>query len=145
MIFLLMILNIFQMNQAELEIKDAWIRPAGEGMNSALYFTIENKSDSTDKFLSASCEFAEIVEIHETYHKENDMMGMRAVENVEVEANSTVKLKPGSFHVMIIKLKEDLKVGSKHKVKLKFEKAGVMEIEAEVKMHKMKMKMMHDH
>ena len=42
---------------------------------------------------------------------------------------SKVELKPGSYHVMFMDLKEPLVNGKKYKAKLNFEKSGSIEVE----------------
>ncbi len=110
-----------------------WIRPASTGTNTAFFGTIMNHTDVNDTLLSASFEGAEVVEIHETYMKEEDMMGMRRIEFIAIEENSAFKLKPRSFHIMLIKLKEDLAIGDKKSVTLNFKHSGEIKVEAEVK------------
>ncbi len=135
---LILAANLFA--QSQLEYKDAWIRSGAEGMNTAFFVKIHNSSDQPDYLLKAEASFATVVEVHETYKKDGDMMGMREVEQIEVPANATLLLKPMSYHVMLIKLKEDMTVGKKGKVKLFFKNAGMVEVEAEVKDMNKKMK-----
>jgi copper(I)-binding protein len=46
-----------------------------------------------------------------------------------IKPGETITLKPGSFHVMFMDLKEPIKTGSTFKGTLVFEKAGTIEIE----------------
>jgi copper(I)-binding protein len=138
-----------QTTSGSLEIKDAWARPAvkmemgddngGEmggggmsGSNSAAYMTIVNNGAITDRLTSAESDVADSVELHQTVMKD-DVMSMSPVEAIEVPANGQVELKPGSYHIMLIGLKQDLKVGDMVKLTLSFEKAGKIIVEAEVK------------
>ena len=84
-----------------------------------------------DRLLSASAEVAKLVEIHEM-KMEGDVMKMRQVDAIELQAGKTVELKPGGYHVMFIGLKAPLKVGDSFPVKLKFEKAGEVTVEVKV-------------
>ncbi|MFA7229614.1 MAG: copper chaperone PCu(A)C, partial [Melioribacteraceae bacterium] len=86
--------------QSLITIKDAWIRPSVKDANSALFFEVTNNAAAADTLLSAKSELAEMVEVHETYKKENDMMGMREVEKVPVPAKSSVMFKPRGLHIM---------------------------------------------
>ncbi|GJQ61720.1 MAG: transporter [Melioribacteraceae bacterium] len=130
---LLSILLISSFYGANLELTDPWIRPAATGMNTAFFVTIENTSELPDTLVNAFSDVSEVVEVHETYTTENDMMGMRHVEMIEVPAEGQLLLKPRSYHVMLIKLKENMKVGEKHKVTLEFKHAGKIEVEAVVR------------
>ncbi len=59
-------------------------------------------------------------------------MTMSPVEAIDVPANGQVELKPGGYHIMLIGLKQDMKVGDKIKLTLTFEKAGNVIVEAGV-------------
>jgi copper(I)-binding protein len=55
---------------------------------------------------------------------------MRPVQGgLEIKPGETVELKPGSFHVMLMGLKQQLQKGQKVKGTLEFDKAGKVEIE----------------
>lgn len=103
-----------------ISIKDAWARPASKGRNSAVYFTIINNNISPDTLLKASSDIAEKTEIHETFKRENNMMGMRAVKFVSINPKSELKFKPGGFHIMLIGLKKNLAEKDTLILKLKF-------------------------
>jgi copper(I)-binding protein len=113
----------------KIKIKDAWLRPSSEKMATALYFNIENTGETADTLYKADCNFAERVELHEIY-SEGDMMGMRKVEFIVVNAKSSFELKPGSHHIMVMKLKKDIKDGDKEKFVLHFKQAGEIKIMA---------------
>lgn len=86
---------------------------------------------ANDKLLSVSAEVSKTVELHEM-KMEGDVMRMRQVDGIELQAGKTVELKPGGYHVMFIGLKAPLKAGDKFPVKLKFEKAGDVTVEVKV-------------
>lgn len=58
---------------------------------------------------------------------------MRPLAELEVPANSTVELKPGGTHVMVMGLKAPLTAGSTLDLDLKFEKSGERHVTAEVR------------
>jgi hypothetical protein len=122
-----------QNKKHEIEVKNPWIRISAKGSNTALFFDVVNKSDKPDTLLNAESDLAELVEVHETFKKENDMMGMRKVKFVIIPPNSTVKFKPRDLHVMLINLKNDLKSGDKGKATLHFKKSGKHSFEAIVR------------
>lgn len=125
--------------QSLITIQDAWIRPAAANANSAIFFEILNKSGIADTLLSAQSNLAEIVELHETYKKENDMMGMREVHKVVIPANGIVKFKPLGLHAMLIGVLKDIRLGEHHEVALVFKSAGAIKVKAVVRdMPKMK-------
>ena len=112
-----------------IKIKDAWMRPSSEKMATALYFVIENKSETADTLFQVDSDLAERVEIHETY-SEGEMMGMRKVDFIVIEGQGSFELKPGAHHIMLMKLKKDIKNGDKGVFVLHFKQAGEMKITA---------------
>lgn len=133
-IFILLVSTfIFAQNKSTITIKDPWIRINAKGANSALFFVAENNSDKPDTLVSAKFDGAEVVELHETYKKSDDMMGMRAVKFVAIPAKGSVSFKPRDLHIMLIGLKDDLKLNDKHEITLKFKNAGDVKIKAVVR------------
>jgi hypothetical protein len=118
---------------SKIEVKDSWIRVSARGSNTALFFEVINNFDKPDTLLAAESNLAEVVEVHETFKRDNDMMGMRKVNFVIIPPKSTVKFKPRDLHVMLIKLKSDLKVGDKGEATLVFRNAGKIKVEAVVR------------
>ncbi len=132
MITLLSFLFLLFPSEETINIKDAWMRPSSEKMATALYFVIENKSETADTLYRVDSDLAERVEIHETY-SEGEMMGMRKVDFVVIEGNSSFALKPGAHHIMLMKLKKDIKDGDKGEFVLHFKRAGEIAITATAK------------
>ena len=65
---------------------------------------------------------------------ENQVMMMKPVTGgLEIAPGAKVKLKPGGFHIMFLKLSEQLVQHEKRKVKLTFEKAGSIDVIFQVK------------
>ncbi len=131
--FILLLLFLLNLpGNDKISIENAWMRNSSKGSNTALFFDLVNKGKEADTLYKITSKLAEIVQMHETY-KNGDMMGMREVEKIVVEPNSTFKFKPGSHHVMLIKLKQDLKEGDKGDFSLFFRKAGEIKIKVPVK------------
>jgi copper(I)-binding protein len=75
---------------------------------------------------------AEVVELH-THVMDGTIMRMRKVDAIDVTGGSTTELKPGGLHVMLIGLKAPLKAGEKFPLTLKFERAGEVKLDVEVR------------
>lgn len=103
-----------------------------EGANSAAYFVISNSGKEADRLIKAESDIASAVELHVSEMKDG-VMSMHPVDGVEIPASGQAELKPGSYHVMFIGIKRDLKPGDKIALKLYFEKAGAIDVEAEVR------------
>jgi len=116
----------------DIVIKDQWIRPGAEKMATALYFTLENNGSEVDTLYAVETDIAEMVQIHETY-TDGDMMGMREIGVIIVGPESSVKLEPGGMHIMVMKLKKDIKIGDEIDFILYFRNADKITITAEAK------------
>jgi copper(I)-binding protein len=113
----------------EMEISNAFARAsAGAARNGAIYLTIKNRGQDDDVLASVSADVSRRAELHG--HSMNDnIMRMRQIkEGILVSAGSTVQLKPGGFHLMLLELKSPLKKGGQIAVTLTFKNAGKIEI-----------------
>ena len=129
--FLLAVFLMLFISGNEILIKDQWLRPGAEKMATALYFTVENNSNEADTLYSIESDVSKMVQLHETYSN-GSVMGMREIGQIVINPGEKVELEPGGKHVMVMKLKKDLKIGDKVDFKLHFRKAGEIKITAEV-------------
>lgn len=142
---LLALLLIFSSPSDKIKIIEPWMRVGAQGQATGLFFKIENNSDKADTLYKVEFAPAGLVQIHETYDAGNDMMGMREIGHLVIPAKSTVELKPGSYHVMLMKLKKDIKKGYVGECTLYFKGAGKIVIKAEAKEMMNKQMMEHKH
>jgi len=129
---ILVLLLFFFPPEDKIKIIDPWMRPSSEKMATALYFTIENTGETADTLFQVDSDLAEKVEIHETY-SEGEMMGMRKIEMIVIESGESFELKPGAHHIMLMKLKKDVKVGDEAEFILRFKQVGEMKITPKAK------------
>lgn len=93
-------------------IKDARIiQPPPGSKVAAAYFTISNTADEPLIITGASSEVIPMVEVHLSF-VENDVAKMEEQESVTVEAGDSLEFKHGSYHIMLMGLKESLSAGS---------------------------------
>jgi len=128
---------------ASILVADPWAR-ASSAMASAgaAYMKIENTGSAADALIGASSPAATTAEVHETLAMgspapgasgDGGMMGMRPIARLEIPAGGSVELKPGSYHIMLIGLKHDLKPGDTIEITLKFERVGEIKVTATVR------------
>jgi copper(I)-binding protein len=119
---------------AAIAIAEPWSRDTAEGQNAGgAFMTIANTGTAADRLTGGSSPVAGRVEIH-TMTMENDVMRMRQLEDgLEIPAGGEVTLKPGTFHVMLMDLKQPLKAGDKVPLTLTFKGSGALETELVVK------------
>jgi hypothetical protein len=113
-----------------IEIDNPWTRATPKGATVAgAYMTIKNKGNAPDRLVGGSVAVADKFQVHQML-MEKGIAKMRPVEGgLEIKPGETVALKPGSFHVMLMGLKQPLEKGQKVKGTLQFEKAGKVDIE----------------
>ena len=117
-------------------MEGAWGRPSPKAaMAGAFYMVIHNNGTEADKLLSAASSACGMAELHESYMMDNGAMGMKPVEGgfIEIPAGGSVELKVGGMHVMCMGKIADFSAGDKYEITLKFEKAGEIVVEAEIK------------
>jgi hypothetical protein len=117
----------------DIMIGHPWVKAPPAGAKTAGgYAKLMNHGTEPDKLIGASVEAAEKVEVHEM-SMENNVMKMGEVKGgLDIKPGETVELKPGSYHFMMIGLKEPLKEGKMVKGTLVFEKAGTVDVEFKV-------------
>ena len=86
---------------------------------------------AADQLISASSTVSDDVQLH-TMMMDGNVMRMREVKQIDVPANGAVELKPGGLHLMFMNIKAPLKAGELVPVKLKFAKAGEVEVKMPV-------------
>ena len=125
--------NEYYSNNKKITLINPVMRPSAKGMNSAIYLSVRNNTSSIDTLYGVETDIAELVEIHETFRVNKDKMGMRHVNQVEIQPDTKFELRPGSYHIMLIDLYEDAILGKKVNAKLLFKNAGEIKFTAEVK------------
>lgn len=91
----------------------------------AVYFTVDNGSNSIERLLHASTPIAGGVALHQMAI-ENGVMRMRAIPSVEINPGGRLELKPDGYHLMLIDLKQPLKVGETFPLMLTFQRTGTV-------------------
>lgn len=121
--------------QAQTTVKDPWVRGTVANQKATGMFA-QITSTSGAKLVSATSPVAGVVEIHEMA-MDGNVMKMRAIPGLELPAGKAVELKPGGYHVMLMDLKQELKVGQSVPVTLVIEGPGgkreTVEVKAPVK------------
>ena len=131
LIFLLSLVSTSVFSQVE--IIDAWSRATPPGAKVAAgYLTIRNQSASPERLVGASAAIAARVETH-VIEKQGEVMRMREVKGYDVPAKGSFELKPGGPHLMFVDIKRPLKAGEKIPVVLRFQNAGEIKTDLEVK------------
>lgn len=126
-----------------LTVDDPYVRliPPGTTTTGA-FMTIKNASDADRKLIKAQSPVSDKVQLH-THMNENGVMKMREVPDIPVKARDKVELKPGSYHIMLIDLKTELKEGDQVPITLNFDDGSTSQVEATVRKLQMAMPASH--
>jgi copper(I)-binding protein len=117
-----------------IRIEAPWLRATPSGAQVAGgYMKIENTGREPDRLIGGTTGVAGKFEIHEM-KMDGSIMRMRELpQGLELKPGQSVELKPGSYHLMLMDLKRQLKDGDKVTGTLVFEKAGTVQIEYAVR------------
>lgn len=100
---------------------------------AAAFMIINNNSDFDDTLISTESKVAEITEIHENMIDPDDgTMMMRKIKTLSLPASEKVVLEPKGYHIMFIKLKKPLTMGSSFPLTLNFENSDSQTINVKV-------------
>ena len=109
-VFIIINLTCFSaLVHADLRISDAWVKPTVSGQPVAgAYMTCT--ADKNMEVVEASSPVAGKTEIH-SMSMEGNIMRMKRLERLPIKAGTSLQLKPGGLHIMLIKLKQQIREG----------------------------------
>ena len=143
---LLLLLGMSLHVSAQTVVDDAWVRATVAGQPSTgAFMHITASSDS--KLVEVQSPAAKTVQIHES-KMENDVMSMQPVASVPLPAGKSVAIVPEGYHVMLIDLVGQIKVGDQVPLTLIVEDSKGVKESIEVKAQARalnSMPMHHDH
>lgn len=113
-----------------IHISQPWSRATPKGATSgAGYMTLTNNGAAPERVSCVSDDASAQCQIH-SMTMEGEVMKMRPVEGgLEIKPGESIMLKPGGNHMMFLSLKHPLEQGGTVKATLKFEHAGMIEVE----------------
>jgi hypothetical protein len=115
----------------DITILNPWARATpGRPRNGGAYLTIKGGA-SGDELTGVESAVAKKTQLH-GHSNENGVMKMRQVKGIMVPAGGMAMLKPGGYHVMLMKLKHALKKGESFPLTLHFAKAGKVTVEVKI-------------
>jgi copper(I)-binding protein len=134
-----------------IRVENAWARPAmvmgtvaetpeasgmsgmaGGNMGSAAYFTIVNDGAEADTLTGVKMSIAGKASLHETQTNAG-VSKMVPVASLEIPAHGKVEFKPGSYHVMLEELQQELNEGDQFQLTLLFTKSGSVTLDVPVR------------
>lgn len=114
------------------EVRDLRAFEALKGGTGALYATLYNPTDSTERVDSVTSPAAPHISAHDS-REENGLVVMASMSDLTVVAHDSLTFVPGGAHLMLEDLPADLKVGDTLSVTFWFHRAGPMRLTAHVR------------
>ncbi|CUU71298.1 Copper metallochaperone%2C bacterial analog of Cox17 protein [Campylobacter hyointestinalis] len=105
---------------ADIDVNGAFAKATAPNVqNSAAFMTITNNTDQNISLVSASNSVSKFTELH-THVSENGMKKMIQIPQIDIPAKSSIELKPGGLHIMMIGLSKAVNPGDKVDLTLNF-------------------------
>ena len=114
------------------KVDDAWARATAPGAKVGAGYMKITSGGAADRLVGASTPAAAKVELHVT-EKKGDVMRMREVKAYDIPAKGSFELAPGGAHLMLVDLKAPFREGTKVPLTLRFERAGEVKVELQVR------------
>jgi len=103
------------------------------GAATGAAFMVIKNTGLDDELIAANSMAANITEIHQNLIDPDDStMMMRKIKAIDIPAKGEAILEPTGYHVMFIQLKSPLTIGLEVPITLTFEKAGDIEVKANI-------------
>lgn len=116
-----------------ISVVDAYVRLVPQGVpTTAAFMTLKNGGNTDRRLLRVDSPVAKTVELH-NHLNDNGVMKMRQVHEIQIRAGGQTDLRPGSYHVMMIDLKQPLQEGEKVPLTLSFDDGSSEKVDAIVR------------
>jgi copper(I)-binding protein len=114
-------------------ISNAWVPEAPPKAEvSAAYLTIQNQTNHAHTLVGISSPQFQKTELHESKTVDGQER-MQRIKTLAIEAHGSVELKPGGYHLMLIKPLQPLKAGGTVELKLQFDDASQITVQAPIR------------
>jgi periplasmic copper chaperone A len=112
-----------------IQITQPWARATPKGASAgAAYMTVTNSGTTAQHLNCVSSDAAAECQIHEM-SMDGGVMKMRPLQGgLEIKPGETVTLKPGSFHLMLVGLKQPLQTGTSIEATFKVDSGTTVQV-----------------
>lgn len=130
---LLLLASCSRGSDPDIQISNSWAREtvAGQTMTAA-YVSLANRGEGDDRLVGVSAPPPLTASVHAT-ETSNGVSRMRPLQSgLAIPAGTTVELKPGGTHIMLMGLQAPLRAGDAVSLTLRFDKSGERPVEVRV-------------
>lgn len=114
-------------------VTNAWARWLPGGLPCAGYMVLHNTGSTEVALTGADCPAFGHVMLHESYTTKDGANRMRHIDQLPIPAGGQVELRPGGYHLMLMRPQQGLKPGDTVTVTLHFAGGGTLEVKLPVK------------
>lgn len=112
----------------DIVVKDAFARPAMKLFDAgAVFMRMENTGSINDRLMTVETPRSPLPRIHDASRSHRDLLQM-PFEPLTVPASSSIELRPGGLHMMLLQFRGELVEGLEVPLVLHFEHAGRLEL-----------------
>lgn len=104
-------------------VEHAWARATAPSQVVGGVFLTLTDTGAADQLVGVTSPISDSIQLHETI-EDNGVMKMRPVPALALEPGHSLELKPGSYHLMAMGLKQQLKQGDTFPITLTFAHAA---------------------
>lgn len=117
-----------------LRIEQPWSRATAPGAPVGVgYLVIVNEGDRDDRLVGAQTPVAGRVMLHRSVEEDGTARMEHQGEGIMIPPGERVVLEPGGYHLMLMQLEQRLEKGDAVPLTLRFQRAGTIELELEVR------------
>ena len=110
-------------------VEQPWARASlGTSRPGGAYLTLRNAGEKPVTLIGIRADIAGMTSIHETQTDNNGVSSMMPAADIEIPAGETLSLKPGSYHIMLMKLQAPLVEGETFPIILLFADGTELEV-----------------
>lgn len=117
---------------ADVNVSGAWVRLLPAGAPAGGYFTMQNLGKKTATLTGASSTAYGMVMMHKSV-EESGVSKMTDIDKIDVPAGGKIEFRPGSYHLMLMHAKSDIKIGSRIPVVLQLSDGQKIIVQFEVR------------
>ena len=100
-----------------------------------IYLTIKNLTKSNLRLVKVKSTIAKKIEIHKTVKQQN-VFKMIQIPYLQIDSNQEIVLEPGSYHLMLIGLNQQLKATDTFSINLIFNNGDIKDVAVKIKNRK---------
>ena len=118
---------------AQVQVENAWVQlaPPTATVNAA-YMQIINSHVQPQTIVGLSADCCTMVMLHQT-RQDGDKVSMEHLDRLIIPAQASVHLAPGGMHIMLMGVQQELSLGRKVRMTLRFGDGSTQDIELDVK------------